>query len=448
MDLLLAHGHFLAGDREEQRIMRPYPPLGLLYLSSHLKAHGVDVGVFDGTFQRLADFDTLVRRVRPRMVGIAVNLMTKPKALRMIAIAKAAGAQVVVGGPDPPHHASEYLSAGADVVAIGEGEHTLAELLKHDPSEVPGVVWRHGRTASRQQIADLDAQPFPDRETIDIDRYLEAWRTRHGFGPISLITARGCPYSCTWCSRSVFGTTHRRRSPENVADEVEAIVARYRPDHLWYADDVFAIHKTWTLQYATEMRRRKLRMPFECISRAERIDDDVADALAGLGCWRVWIGSESGSQRILDRMQRRVTVEQVRTAAARLRRRGIQVGMFIMLGYDDERRADIAATIDHLKQTRPDVFLTTVSYPIKGTPYYDQIASRLVAPAPWHELSDRDLVVSGRPSRRYYDFARRWIVGEVACHQHWREGQYVQAARAATNAVVGRVGMRLVGGAA
>jgi hypothetical protein len=122
--------------------------------------------------------------------------------------------------------------------------------------------------------------------------------------------------------------------------------------------------------------------------------------------------------------------------------------MFIMLGYDDERRADIAATIDHLKQTRPDVFLTTVSYPIKGTPYYDQIASRLVAPAPWHELSDRDLVVSGRPSRRYYDFARRWIVGEVACHQHWREGQYVQAARAATNAVVGRVGMRLVGGAA
>jgi radical SAM superfamily enzyme YgiQ (UPF0313 family) len=448
MDLLLAHGYFLDGDREEQRIMRPYPPLGLLYLSSHLKARGVDVGVFDGTFQRPADFAALVRCVRPRMVGIAVNLMTKPPALRMMAIAKAAGAQVVVGGPDPPHHAREYLAAGADVVAIGEGEHTLAELLQHDPSEVPGVVWPDGRTAPRQQIADLDAQPIPDREAVDIDRYLAAWRTRHGFGPLSLITARGCPYSCTWCSRSVFGTTHRRRSPHNVADEVEAIVARYRPDHLWYADDVFAIHKTWTLQYATEMRRRKLRLPFECISRAERIDDDVADALADLGCWRVWIGSESGSQRILDRMQRRVTVEQVRTATTRLRRRGIQVGMFIMLGYDDERRSDIAATIDHLKQTRPDVFLTTVSYPIRGTPYYDRVAPRIVAPAPWSELSDRDLLVSGRPSRRYYDFARRWIVGEVARQQHWRDGRYFEAARAATNAVVGRLGMRLVGGAA
>jgi hypothetical protein len=122
--------------------------------------------------------------------------------------------------------------------------------------------------------------------------------------------------------------------------------------------------------------------------------------------------------------------------------------MFIMLGYDDERRSDIAATIDHLKQTRPDVFLTTVSYPIRGTPYYDRVAPRIVAPAPWSELSDRDLLVSGRPSRRYYDFARRWIVGEVARQQHWRDGRYFEAARAATNAVVGRLGMRLVGGAA
>jgi radical SAM superfamily enzyme YgiQ (UPF0313 family) len=389
-----------------------------------------------------------VQRVRPRLVGIAVNLMTKRNALRMIAIAKTSGAQVVVGGPDPPFHANEYLDAGADVVALGEGEHTLEELLQGDPADVMGVVWRGGRTAPRPLIADLDAQPFPDRDAVDIPRYLAAWRTHHGFGPVSLITARGCPYTCTWCSRSVFGTTHRRRSPHNVANEVALIVERYRPDRLWYADDVFAIHKTWTLQYARELQRRGLRVPFECISRAERIDDDVADALVELGCWRVWIGSESGSQRILDRMQRRVTIDQVRSASARLRRRGIQVGMFIMLGYDDERRADIAATIDHLKQTRPDVFLTTVSYPIKGTPYYDQIESRIVAPAPWSERSDRDLLVTGRPSRRYYDFARRWIVGEVARHQHWHEGRYLRAARAAGHAAVGRLGMRVVGGAA
>lgn len=447
MELLLAHGYFLANDRDERRIMRPYPPLGLLYLSSHLKARGVDVGVFDGTFQTIEDFAACLRRERPRIVGLAVNLMTKRNALRMIAMAKAIGAQVVLGGPDPPHHAEDYLAAGADVVAIGEGERTLEELLEKEPSQVAGVVFRDGRTAPRQQIIDLDAQPFPDRDAVDISRYLEAWRIRHGFGPMSLITARGCPYTCTWCSRSVFGTTHRRRSPRNVADEVESLVRRYRPDRLWYADDVFAIHKHWTMQYAAEMQQRRLRLPFECISRAERIDEDVADALVELGCWRVWIGSESGSQRVLDRMQRKVTVARVKEASRLLHRRRIQVGVFIMLGYDDERTDDLAATIEHLKETKPDVFLTTVSYPIKGTPYYDLVAPRIIATAPWTERSDRDLTIAGRPSRRYYDFARRWIVGEVARDEHWKNGRYAQAARAATSAAIGRAGMRLMGGA-
>jgi radical SAM superfamily enzyme YgiQ (UPF0313 family) len=338
------------------------------------------------------------------------------------------------------------LAAGADVVVIGEGEHTLEELLRGEASDVAGIVTRDGRTAPRTQIADLDAQPLPDRESIDLTRYLDAWRGRHGFAPVSLVTARGCPYTCTWCSRSVFGTTHRRRSPANVANEVESIVDRYRPERLWYADDVFAIHKTWTLQYAAEVQRRGVRLPFECISRAERIDEEVADALVELGCWRVWIGSESGSQRILDRMQRKVTVERVRAAASLLRRKGIQVGMFIMLGYDGERRDDLAATIDHLKASRPDVFLTTVSYPIKGTPYHGAVRQRILENGPWSEHSDRDLTIAGRPTRRYYDFARRWIVGEVARDQHWQSGRYALAARAAASAVVGRVGMRLIGG--
>ena len=445
MDLLLTHGYFLAEDAEEQRIMRPHPPLGLLYLSSHLKARGVDVGVFDSTFRHFSDFEACLRRQRPGTVGIAINLMTKRNALRMIAAAKAVGTRVVVGGPDPPHHAADYLAAGADVVVVGEGEHTLAELLTNEPSTVAGVVHPEGRTPPRTQIADLNAQPFPDRAAVDIDPYLQAWRSHHGFAPVSLITARGCPYTCTWCSRSVFGTTHRRRSPQNVADEVEHIVDRYGPDRLWYADDVFAIHRGWTLEYAAELQKRRLRLPFECISRAERIDDTVADALQELGCWRLWIGSESGSQRILDAMQRKVTVDRVVDASALLRRRGIQVGMLIMLGYDGERVDDLQATIDHLKRTAPDVFLTTVSYPIKGTPYYDSIASRVASTKPWHECSDRDLTIAGRPARRYYDFARRWITGEVARHRHWQRGRYAHAVRAASSAAIGRLGMRLTG---
>ena len=455
MDLLLANAYLLASDAEEQRIMRPHPPLGVLYLSSHLKARGFSVGVFDGTFQTLAAFEDVLQRQRPRVTGIAVNMMTKRNALAMIAIARRHGTRVVVGGPDPPHHARAYLEAGAHVVVIGEGERTLEELIPRldtsgDLSTVDGIVFRPPggaivQTAPRALLTDLDAQPFPDRSAIDLPAYLRAWRQRHGVGTVSLITARGCPYTCTWCSRSVFGESHRRRSVSNVADEVEAIVDRYHPERLWYADDVFAIHRTWTVNYARELERRGVRLPFECISRAERIDDAVADALASLGCFRVWIGSESGSQRILDAMKRRVAVDQVRDSATRLRRRGIEVGMFIMLGYDGEDVSDLRATVDHLKRTAPDVFLTTVSYPIKGTSYYAAIEHKLSAPKPWNESTDRDLVVRGRPIRKYYDFARRWMTAEVAREQHWRRGSYALAARAASSALVGRVGMAVTG---
>ena len=307
MDILLAHAYFICDDADERRIMRPHPPLGLLYLSAYLRRQGASVEIFDSTFRSPRDFDAVLERERPPVVGIGVNLMTKRHALRMIAQCKRAGSRVVIGGPDPPHHAEAYLEAGADVVVIGEGEVTLSTLLPRlagggtaDLHAVNGIAFRDEnggvvRTPPAALIADLDALPLPDRAAIDVPRYLEAWRTRHGFGAVSLITARGCPYTCTWCSRSVFGQSHRRRSPANVADEVEDIVARYRPERLWYADDVFAIHRQWTLDYAAELERRRLRLPFECISRAERIDDSVADALVSLGCTRVWIGSESGS---------------------------------------------------------------------------------------------------------------------------------------------------------
>ena len=459
MDLLLTHGYFLEADPQERRIMKPYPPLGLLYVSSHLKARGFSVGVFDSTFRTFEDFAGLLIRDRPPVVGIYCNLMTKASVLRMAAACRRAGALVILGGPEPPHYAEEYLDHGADFVVVGEGERTLEELLPRllarredrDLGALAGLVYRAAdgrvaRTPPRPLIPELDGQPPPDRDAIDMRLYLDAWRRHHGMGSVSLLTARGCPYTCRWCSRSVFGESHRRRSVEAVADEVATIRDRYRPEMLWYVDDVFTIHKGWTLRYAAEMERRGLRIPFECISRAERIDEEVADALRSLGCLRLWIGSESGSQRILDAMDRRVKVEQVQHATRLLKKRGIQVGMFIMLGYEGEGPLDLAATVDHLKQADPDLFLTTVSYPIKGTPYYDEIEGRVLHPGPWEATADRDLGVRGRHTPLYYRFARQWMTAEVARHRHWRDGRYLAAARAATSAGLGRLGMAFVEG--
>jgi anaerobic magnesium-protoporphyrin IX monomethyl ester cyclase len=457
VDLLLTHGYFLKEDVQERKIMRPYPPLGLLYVASHLKARGFAVEVFDSTFGTFDELREVLVRDRPPVVGIYCNLMTKANVLRLILECQKAGAAVVLGGPEPPHHAAEYLDRGADAVVVGEGEHTLEELLprllsrrgSRDWNAVSGLVYRDEagatiRTPPRPLIADLDAQPWPDREAIDVPRYLSAWRSRHGAGSVSIATARGCPYTCAWCSRSVFGETHRRRSVGSVADEAAWIADRYRPESLWYVDDVFTIHKGWTLAYADEMARRGLKLPFECISRAERIDDDVASALARLGCVRVWIGSESGSQRILDAMDRRMTVEQVRATTARLQRRGIEVGLFIMLGYDGEEEADLEATVAHLKATRADAFLTTVAYPIKGTPYYDRAGDRVRSEKKWEERSDRDLRVEGQRSTLYYRLVRHWMTGEVALDRAWRERRYLRAARSGAQARIARLGMRLV----
>jgi anaerobic magnesium-protoporphyrin IX monomethyl ester cyclase len=379
-DLLLTHGYFLYEDPKELKIMKPYVPLGILYICSHLRSKGFDVEVFDSTFSTQQDLIHHLQTETPSVLGVYANLMTRRRVVEIVKIARQAGWKTIVGGPEPGAYVREYLEAGADVVVMGEGEITMEELLPalraNDEAvlaKVSGIAFlaedgQVHQTASRAQIPDLDAQPWPARDAIDVMRYVRTWRDAHGQGSLSFITARGCPYRCRWCSHQVFGMTHRRRKPLAVVDEVEWLLSTYHPDVVWIADDVFTIHHGWLRQYTAEMRRRGLRVPFECISRADRLNPEMLDLLAELGCFRIWIGSESGSQRLLDSMERGVKVEQVQQAVAMSRERGIESGMFLMWGYEGEDLEDIEATIRHVSTSQPDIFFTTVSYPIKGTP--------------------------------------------------------------------------------
>ena len=423
MRLLLTHGYFITEDPKEQRIMKPYAPLGILYLSSHLRAQGFDVDVYDSTFGSFGDLSAVLNRGPAGAIGIYGNLMTRANVLRIAAAAKAAGWLVVLGGPEPVNYAAEFLAAGADLIVAGEAENSLEQLMRtnFDRSSwatIPGLVFSSGnglaKTGPPKLISDLDAQPWPDRERIDVPRYLKTWRDHHGKSSISVITARGCPYKCNWCSHSVYGHSHRRRSAAAVAGEVEWLLNRYEPDMLWMADDVFTIHHGWLTDYAAELARRGIRIPFECITRADRLNEQAADLLAALSCTRVWIGSESGSQRILDAMQRGVTLQQVRNAVSLCKSRGIETGMFLMWGYDGEQLPDVEATVDHVKQCRPDVFLTTISYPIKGTPYFAKVSDRVVAAGPWRESTDREFRIRGRHSRNFYQHADDLLRSEMA----------------------------------
>jgi anaerobic magnesium-protoporphyrin IX monomethyl ester cyclase len=446
MRLLLTHGYFLAEDPKEQQIMKPYAPLGILYLSSHLRNRDFETEIYDSTFGTRDELFRMLDSGPAGVVGIYGNLMTRANVLAIAARAKAAGWLVMLGGPEPSNYAEEYISAGADLIVAGEGEEAVESLCatgfeRSAWQSVPGILFRGGdgavvHTGPAHLIRDLDGQPWPDRERVDIPRYLQTWRQHHGKGSISVITARGCPYHCNWCSHSVYGHTHRRRSPVPVVNEIEWLLDRYHPEMLWMADDVFTIHHGWVGEYAAEMKRRGMRIPFECITRADRLNESVTSMLAELGCMRVWIGSESGSQRILDAMQRGVTVDQVRRAVALCKANAIETGMFLMWGYEGEEVDDVEATIDHVKRCRPDVFFTTVSYPIQGTPYFEKVATRLVNVRPWRESTDREYRVAGRHSRRFYQYADELLRNEMADQ---RDTVKIDAARAGLRMAIAEV---------
>jgi radical SAM superfamily enzyme YgiQ (UPF0313 family) len=320
----------------------------------------------------------------------------------------------------------EYLSRGADVIVFGEGEVTLLELLPvldtvgprrlHD---VQGIAFNDEegavvRTPARAMVQSLDSLPLPNREAIDHEKYLDVWKRHHGASSINLITARGCPYKCNWCSHAVYGHSHRRRSPSGVADEMQLIIERYDPDQVWYADDVFTISHPWLRSYAEELEARKIYRPFETITRADRLQTpESVELLKRLGCYRIWIGSESGSQKILDAMQRGVSVEQVQRSVKLAQDQGIQVGMFLMWGYEGEEIEDIEATVSHVRRSNPDVYFTTVTYPIKGTGYFEKIRDKIESPPDWDSASDRDYVIRGRYDKKYYRLADEWLHSEV-----------------------------------
>ncbi len=460
MKVFLTHGYFLDEDVKEKKLMRPYPPLGILYLAAYLSEHAVPVEVFDTTFSSRPALERRLLEERPEVLGLYTNLMTKVGVLGIIQFVRSqptlAGTHIVLGGPEVTHHVDKFLEAGAEVVVIGEGEETLRELVEawsagRPLDAVAGIAFRNPtgtivRTVPRTLIKSLDDLPVPNREAVDLRPYLEAWRSHHGKNAISVSTMRGCPYTCRWCSRAVYGGSYRRRSPRLVADEIQGIVDRYHPDSLWFVDDVFTINHRWIEEFASEVERRGLRVPYECITRADRLNERMVTLLRQSGCFRVWIGAESGSQKILDAMDRRVTVEQVRSMIQLSKKHGIETGTFIMLGYPGETEADILATIEHLKRSDPDQFTITVSYPIKGTPFYDDVRQEIIDPGPWATSTDRDIQLRGRRSSFYYRFAVSRVVNEVRQFQAARRAGTslsLIAAKHRAHALVARAGMRL-----
>lgn len=460
MKVLLSHGYFLHEDAKELRIMRPYPPLGLLYIAGHLRDAGHDVLVHDSTFGSVEDLFARLHAERPSCVALYVNLMTRANIVRIMRRMRQdpvlRSVSIVLGGPETRAHAERFLAHGADACVVGEGERTMAESIaameagRTDLHGIAGVVWRDARgtvhhNPEREKIRDLAALALPARDLIDMGAYLDAWRGRHGHGAINVSTMRGCPYTCRWCSRGVYGLSYRRRPVPQVLDELAGIQERYAPDRIWFVDDVFTVSTRWLQEFTDGLERRGLRIAYECITRADRMNDEVIALLKRSGCVQVWVGAESGSQTVIDAMDRRVDVQRVRDMIKAARRAGIGTGTFIMLGYPGEREEDILGTVRHLKESAPDLFTITVAYPIAGTELYAEVEPKLERPVPWEQGSDRELDFPRTYRRPYYAHAVRHVVNEVEWHKLQRAGQGAtpKALRHKMRAWSGRLGMVL-----
>lgn len=434
MKILFTHGYFLSEDPKELQIMRPYVPLGILYISSFLEKHGYENDVFDSTFSTLEKLKEQLIETTPNVVAIYTNLMTKLNVLKIIKYIKTEpllrNTKIILGGPEVRNHTQNFLNYGADFIIIGEGEETTLELinaikiadaptqLSMTISSIKGLAYiENGKvitTPERSLIKDINVLPFPAREKIDFKPYLNGWKIHHGYSMMSVNTMRGCPYTCKWCSRAVYGGTYRRRSPQLVAQEMKHIKDTYNPDMIWFVDDVFTIHHKWLTEFAAEVKKQDAIIPYEIISRADRLNEEVIKTLKASGCFRVWVGAESGSQKIIDAMDRRVDVMQTREMIRLAKQHGLEAGTFIMLGYPGETKQDIKETIEHLVQSNPSQYTITIAYPIKGTELYNEVKNEFLEQSlEWETSTDRDIDFKRTHPKQYYQYAIQWVMNEV-----------------------------------
>ncbi|PQJ79344.1 B12-binding domain-containing radical SAM protein [Polaribacter porphyrae] len=457
MSIVLTHAYYLFEDKKEQKIMKPYAPLGLLYISSYLEKNNIKNDVFDATFYSYEEQLSFINQKQPKVVAIYTNLMTKLNVIKLVKELRENPAygnpKIIIGGPDVTYNLKNYLNLGAHFLIIGEGEETTLELYNALVNKAPfdkisGIAYLENdeavKTTARIKMKDLSELPLPNRSAIPVDKYLKTWKENHGKSSMTVSTQRGCPYTCKWCSTAVYGQSYRRRPANLVAQELKLLKEKYNPDTIWFVDDVFTVSHKWIKSFHEEVIKQKAIIPFECITRAERLNDEILQLLKEAGCYRIWIGAESGSQKIIDKMDRRVDVDVVKTAIQKTNNLGIETGTFIMVGYPGEDENDIKKTVTYLKDANPTHFTITVAYPIKGTSLYNEIEEKIIVKPDWNLSTDRDIDFKRTYCKSYYNYALKYVINDVNASKQKKQGNYFNAFKMKTKSILAQTGMKFL----
>ena len=429
-DVLIASSYFYKLDSKQWRFKQPYPPLGTLLAASVIRNLGFNISLFDGSLKNSpCEIGKYLKQESPRYLVIyddGFNYLTKmcltvmrEASFTMAEEGKRNKCTVIISSSDASDHYEKYLSHGVDYVIRGEGEETLKELLqtlerKEDPSHIQGIAFINEGvtkvTPSRAVIRDLDSVPLPAWDLIDIESYRQLWLKHHGYFSLNLATTRGCPFKCNWCAKPIYGNRYNSRSTVQVVDEIEMLLKKYKPDHFWMSDDIFGLKPGWVYNFRDEVKKRGLTFRYKIQSRVDLLlEEDTITALAESGAETVWVGAESGSQKILDAMDKGTTVEQIHEARTLLKQKGIKAAFFLQFGYPGELKEDINATLQMVLDLMPDEIGISVSYPLPGTKFYENVKAGLREKQNWSDSDDLAMMFVGTYSSAYYKILHRYI---------------------------------------
>jgi radical SAM superfamily enzyme YgiQ (UPF0313 family) len=436
-DVLLTHSYHLYYDRKQTRKMQPYLPLGTLYAAGLLRSAGISVAVFDTMLNNPEQgFQAALEHHRPKVVVLYednFNFLSKMCLTRMrevayhiLDISQTSGATVLVNGSDASDHTTDYLRKGFRCVLLGEAEATLLDVIRHflqgdeqKFKQVAGLAYVDDdtgevvRTPPRPLMRDLDLLPFPARDLIDADGYRAAWKKAHGYFSMNIVSSRGCPFRCNWCAKPIYGDSFAVRSPRNVAEEMRRLKYDLGAEHLWFADDIFGLHPSWVREFAEEVERVNAAVPFKIQSRVDLMTPNNVRALRRAGCAEAWMGAESGSQKILDAMDKGTRVEQIAKARDNLKTQGIRACYFLQFGYPGETWEDIQKTVDLVRFTRPDDIGVSVSYPLPGTRFFDRVHAQLGEKTNWSDSEDLSMMFRGAYTDEFYHALHDALHAEV-----------------------------------
>jgi len=429
--VLFSHSYFLQLDPKQLAAAQPYPPLGTLYAAAFLRENGFPVALFDTMFCK--DPALVTEALDKQQPGIFVlyddgfNYLTKmcltnmrEAAFSMIRIAKQKGCMVIVCSSDATDHFQEYLQEGADFIILGEGEISLLELVTAinnrniDLTSIKGLAFlQEGqvlKTAPRPVLRDLDSLPMAAWDLINMEEYRHTWMQSSGYFSLNMGTTRGCPYKCNWCAKPIYGNRYNARSPQQVVAELQYLHSLSNFDHIWFCDDIFGLKPGWVAEFAALLQQTDLRFRFKIQSRADLLTKPAyVQDLAAAGCENVWMGAESGSQKVLDAMDKGITIQEIHTATGLLKQHGIHPSFFIQFGYPGETRSDIDLTISMINRLLPYEIGISVSYPLPGTPFYEKVKEQLKQKANWTDSDELSLMFSNTYKPAFYRQLHRYV---------------------------------------